>query len=220
MSTAGPRASEDSAATSGVRTPRPTSGVNPAKPSHGEGTARLSPGATKEVGLDTTISESELVSATTYTAIAEDGKDRTELFLHGKVIVLGAELPAGAAVPAGKAGSGNLFTVRELLRTPAVAVSDNGELRVGVWPRGRAILPDTPPPASTGETGENAPTTAVSDGDVDEASAHATSGVAAPCPAPGQEGGGGAAFPLLRRGRGVPSGAWLRGGGEAVCGPH
>ena len=118
VNTAGPRASVASAATSGAPTPRPTSWVNPARLSPGGGAARPSSRVTGEAGPGTTISESELVSAPIYTAIVEDGQHRTALFLRGKVIVLGAKLPASTAVPAGKAGSGNLFTVRELLQHP------------------------------------------------------------------------------------------------------
>ena len=216
VSTAGPRASVASAATSGAHTPRPTSGVNPPRlSSPGGDTARPPSCVAGEAGPGTTISESELVSAPIYTAIVEDGQDRTALLLRGKVIVLGGELPASAAVPAGKAGSGNLFTVRELLHPPTCAVSDGGRLRVGVWLRGRSILLGTPPPPDTGEAGENAPTAAVNDGDVDEAGAHATGAHAAR--AAGSVGG--MAVPRPVHGQGRESPLFLFSCGGAVSPP-
>ena len=52
---------------------------------------------------------------------------------------------ASTAVPAGEAGSGNLFTVRELQGAPTCIVIVEGRRRTGLWLHGTVIVLGTEP---------------------------------------------------------------------------
>jgi len=126
VSTAGPRSSATSAATSGAHTlrptsgvnlatlshggstPRPTSEVNPARLSHGGGTARPSSCATGEAGPNTTISD-------IYTTAGQ------------------ASAAASAAVPAGKVDAGTLIPVSEIDGAATHIVLVAGQRRIGFF---------------------------------------------------------------------------------------